>query len=139
MQASFELHTYDYLQKPADKGKIEKLLDRLISDMQFSPSLSFASDHKTVTLKISDILYITGRRNGAIIYSKNGEFPSGLALKDLEHMLAPPVCRCHNGYFVNLQQVSDFSHRTVTLKDGRKIPVGRAYYSEFLNDFKLYK
>jgi len=139
MESSFELHTYDYIHKPVDKAKIEKLLRRLCFDIQSVPSVTFSSDHRTITLKISDIYYITGKRNGSSFISRQGEYPTSIPLKDLSRLVAPPISRCHNGYYVNIEQISDFSNRTITMKDGKIIPVGRAYYKSFVSDYALFR
>lgn len=139
MGASFELHTYDYIQKPFNRDRLFKLLDRLIPDIDSAPSITFPSDRKTIQLLIEDILYITGRRNGSIFITDHEEFPSSLSMKELSEILKPPICRCHNGYFVNIQHISEFQQRTVTMNDGKRIATGRAFHSDFLHEYNLFK
>jgi|GEM_PF-2448651 len=139
MESSFELHTYDYIRKPVDKPKLDKLLERLCLDIRPVPSVTISSDHRTITLKISDIIYITGKRNGSSFVAKQGVFPTSIPLKNLSSLVAPPISRCHNGYYVNIEHIADFSGRTITMKDGKKIPVGRTYYKSFVNDYALFK
>jgi DNA-binding LytR/AlgR family response regulator len=139
MEDSFELHTYDYLRKPVDKSRMERLLDRLVPDIGLEPAITFASDHKKITLKQSDILYIAGKRNGSVIHTASCEYPTCLSLRELSSMVVPPICRCHNGYFVNIRSIVNLSHRTVTMEDGKAIPAGRTFYARFLRDYLLFR
>jgi two-component system response regulator LytT len=139
METSFELHTYDYIRKPIDRPKLEKLMERLFIDLQPTPTVTFSSEHRTVTLKISDIMYIAGKRNGSLFVSKHGEYPTSIPLRDVAKLLKPPISRCHNGYYVNIRQAVDFSRRTLTMTDGKKIPVGRVYYKSFVRDYQLFR
>lgn len=139
MEDSFELHTYDYLRKPVDSLRIERLLDRLILDVAMEPVLSFASDHRKITLKQTEIHYISGKRNGSVIHTSCCEYSTGLSLRELSSLLAPPICRCHNGYYVNIAQIADFSHRTITMTDGKTIPAGRTFYDQFMRDYRMFR
>lgn len=67
MPDAFSIHAYDYINKPAEKKRIFKVLDDvLIRQTEFDTDkrLCFESNKETVSLAYHDILYVkTGERN----------------------------------------------------------------------------
>ena len=64
----------------------------------------------------------------------DGEQAFSIPLTEAEGLLpAGAFRRCHKSYLVNLSWVERATHAGVLLKDGRRLPMSRTFYSDFQN------
>jgi two-component system LytT family response regulator len=82
------------------------------------------------TCQITDVLYIEGKSNYSIIYTKtSGPVTMAKTLKKFESQLRlHPFLRIHKSYLINKDQLADnqlSTDNTLRLTDGTELPVSR--------------
>lgn len=107
---------------------VKKALSSLAERETARPGFLIREEGKSVLLPLDDILFISkvGRKSqiicltGVHMASKNPADLIPAGLKD--HFL-----RCHQGYLVNISQITELDHEEFILKNGSRIPISRTY------------
>ncbi len=150
---AFRHEAVDYLLKPYEEEQLEQTIQRLhkhlYSDKEAltatsSSKLAVEHDNEIYYLDPSDILYISREDRISRIYTKEANFESKLALKDLEERLAGyPFFRIHKSYLVNLNYISKLTPwfngaYMLELKNStEKLSVSRNYVKSLRNKLEL--
>lgn len=150
---AFRHDAVDYLLKPYEEEQLEQTIQRLNKllngEKEFpSPSssskLSVEHDGEIHFLDPLDILYISREDRISRIYTKDSNYESKLALKDLEERLASfPFFRIHKSYLVNLNYVSKMipwfngAYMLELTNSTEKLSVSRNYVKSLRNKLEL--
>ena len=142
---AFELGVEDYIMKPCDRKRLEKVLRRCMaqpdaaarteapSDRAAVKRLAISSNGKTVFEDIKDIVYIETYNRGCLIHTAGNEYrenkPIGEYEKKLEDM---GFFRIHKSYLINLDKVKEvfpWGNNSFSLKmkgyEENILPIGR--------------
>ncbi len=77
-------------------------------------------------LLFSDIVLLEGQANYTLFYCHSRQpILTSKSLSFYQDRLPTYLMRVHKSYFVNLHFVTDFNGETLSLSDGRRIPVSR--------------
>ena len=134
----YAIHGYDvepihYLLKPVSREKMEEALRRALGK-RGTQTVLFQRGGKAVSIPLREIRYLESRNHGVVIHLGDGEQAFAMPLTEAERLLpAGAFCRCHKSYLVNLAWVERATHAGVLLKDGRRLPMSRTFYSDFQN------
>ena len=110
---------------------IRKALDSLKENETAIPGILVRENGRTVFLSLEEILYISKAGRKAQVKCLTGEHldrknPASLIPAGLQtHFI-----RCHQGYWVNISQISELDHEEFVLKDGSRIPISRTFREE---------
>lgn len=136
---AFDLDVLDYLVKPFAFDRFEKAVQKAVDYHVFrqlaetKPTLpeqflSIKSDYRTVKIMFDDITHIEGLSEYVKIVTARKNYVTLIALKELEIQLETAgFVRVHKSFIVNRACIQSYSSRSVLLKNGLEIPVGRAY------------
>ena len=146
---AFELGVEDYVMKPFDQKRIQKVLDRCKvgrkeENAQHADSqsqgkqapirrLAINSDGRTIIENVEDIIYIETYNRGCKIYTTEGEYCENKSIGEYEKKLDPEqFFRIHKSYLVNLECITEifpWTRNGLALKlkgyENTVLPVGR--------------
>ena len=136
---AFELGVEDYVMKPYDKERIQKVLDRIMErrkereGRKLQSKIAISSEGRTVFENISDVVYIETYRRGCLIHTAEREYYEGKGIGEFEKRLGGGTFfRCHKSYLINLEKVREvfpWGNNSLGVKmegyDKTVIPVGR--------------
>lgn len=134
---AFDLGVSDYVMKPYDKSRIQKVLERCEKSSEqeklTSRRIAISSEGKTVFEDIDNLVYIETCRRGCLIHTVDHEYYEGKGLLEYEKRLEGKMFfRCHKSYLINLEKVKElfpWGNNSLGLKmEGYEhtiLPVGR--------------
>ena len=146
---AFELGVEDYVMKPFDQKRIQKVLDRCKvgrkeENAQHADSqsqgkqapirrLAINSDGRTIIENVEEIVYIETYNRGCKIYTTEGEYCENKSIGEYEKKLDPEqFFRIHKSYLVNLECITEifpWTRNGLALKlkgyENTVLPVGR--------------
>ncbi len=134
---AYDVEAFQYLVKPVDEGKLERVLARAVEKGQHSCGeyLTISKERQWRKVFLDRIWYfeIRGRQidlHGAdqilTYYGQMGELEAQLRGRDF--------FRCHKGYLVNLKHVETYNRQEVILDNGERIPIARRRYEPFCQE-----
>lgn len=129
MPQAFNVHAYDYIQKPVDPEHLFRVLDEIRSlqgKRSNIPQLSFIAGRKEYSLNIPDVVSITVNGNYLDITDRNGQiYHPRMTFTAVCDQLAkePRFLMLLRGVLVNMDYVTEFSDNFCRLEDGTTLPV----------------
>ncbi|TCK68881.1 LytTR family two component transcriptional regulator [Winogradskyella wandonensis] len=145
---SYELNVVDYLLKPFSFPRFiqaitkasQMLESNSTNDSKNEPNqkkeIFIKSGYELVRLKIDDIIYIKSDADYVEIYTENKKLLSSDSLTEwIKRLDTNQFARVHKSYIINTNKIEKISGNRVYLQYDKKIPIGRAYKSDFTNKF----
>ncbi len=140
---SFSLNVTDYLLKPytlerlklaIEKGK-KAILFRKLEEKENSQQISIRVEGSTEIINTSEIIYIEALKDYVKVVLTDSRFRLTLgSMNGFEEQLSEAsFVRVHRSYLVNSQKIISQSAATLTMSDGKEIPIGRKYKSLIAN------
>jgi len=136
---AFELDVVDYLVKPISLERLLKSINRyhdrvnktstepLPEDKGQGGIISIYSDKKTHKINTSDILYIEGLKDYAMVHTENGRLITRQTMKVFEEILLPhDFLRVHRSWIVPYKRLSAWTNYSISIGE-KEIPVGKTY------------
>jgi len=135
---AFQNHALRYLVKPVRK-------DELFSALDFAYSLLPAPSDRTVTVKtrdgivclpVNDIILVENQNRSAYYTLRGGETIQSTSLRStFENGIAPlstdpDFLHTHKSFYVNMRCIRAFHPESLSLDDGREIPVSRGFFQK---------
>ena len=139
---AFELGVADYVMKPYDKRRLEKVLEKCCAEVggkEKSPParnlkrIAINSNGRTVFENVDRIIYIETYNRGCLIHTPGEEYFEGKSIGEYEKRLENfRFFRIHKSYLINLDQVREvfpWGNNSFALKmngyEKNILPVGR--------------
>ena len=147
---AFEEKTLDYLLKPIDLKRLDKMVDKVISAIKtdsrpFIPDglLSRVPCYIGTTVKMvpsAEIDHVKTKIGGVYITTGEGSFFTDLTLKLLEERTS--LVRCHKQYLIHPDQIDrirplENGGAEITTRGHHAVPVSRRYYRALKNQLGL--
>lgn len=133
---AFELQSFSYLIKPISEDRFKKLLlsvvDRLKEKKAYQEKMQY------LTFKIGDTIYqfahdeiyfFEKKQRKMIVNTQRGEYAYYGTVQELEQKLNSEIfCRCHQGYIININKISQIKDNGIYFPDiCRIVPISRRY------------
>jgi DNA-binding LytR/AlgR family response regulator len=147
----FELDVVDYLLKPfpferflkaytkAEERFSSSLKKNDSEQMPDAKTLSFKYNYQHIQLPLHTILYIEAFDNYIKIVTPGKTYMPVMSLKTIQSLLpASGFIRVHKSFIVAVGKIKSFNSGQV-MTDRKKIPVGRRYREDFLNQMERLK
>ena len=131
---AFDVEASDYLLKPIDNQRFERMMNRICGNLQKTskPGLLITSRGNTCSLvAYDDIFFCEAVNHKMIINTKDTVFECYFKTEELKNRLDGRFFQCHRSYLVNLKHVCGYGNGLALLENGEKIPVSRLRAREF--------
>ncbi len=139
---SFPLHPFDYLVKPYERQHLRQLLADAVRALDTSaPEIDLRVARRNVSLPLHAIHYAVAQDHAVILMTLTGEVRCLNTFRDIQTRLLQDerFLECNRGLVVNMEAVSQFSHGTVTMMDGKCFSVRQRGYAQLFNAFSQFQ
>lgn len=131
---------FQVILKPIDADLVYDELDRavqLYADIYSIYDISWCGVNHLLDYK--DIFYIEAyNRHLYIVTEENSYMSAGSIHKEKERFVGRSFARCHCGFLVNMQHITEYGKNYIKMCNGKEIPVSRQYREEFMLLYKKY-
>lgn len=131
---SYSVKASDYLLKPLNPETFFSCLRELITQIQDTERcISIKSMDATHRVRLSNIAYIEAQNKHILFVLADGTaLTSPEPLYSYESKLLPEdgFFKCHRSYLVNIHYIDNYSHKEITLRSGKQIPISRRYQNQ---------
>jgi len=151
---AFDLEAFDYLLKPLDEQRVQRLLHKLEEHAQglicdepaqeAVKTINLSRDNRIRIMPVEEIHYAMANEKVTDVYSDNGLYTAPYTISELvEKLPEDQFFRCHRSYCVNLKRIEEiipWMNSTYLLKltgDDKKVPVSRGNLKKFRALMKL--
>ena len=127
----YEVDALHYLIKPVSKEKLFSVLNKAAEKITAAPlPIVITSEGETLRIDRSSVLYAEAYLHYIVLHTKSGEYKIKESFGVFETKLGPGFFRCHRSYIVSLREVSRISRSSVTLSNGKELPLSRGKYDD---------
>ena len=152
---AFELEAFDYLLKPLNEERVQRLLNKLEAsaatqesvapaEPKAAGSINLMHDGRIRITPIDEVCYAEASEKITEVYTQDGEYSVPYTISELMDKLPEDqFFRCHRSYCVNLkciEEIIPWMNSTYMLKlNGlsEKVPVSRSNIKAFREKMKL--
>lgn len=131
---SFEVQAYDYLVKPVEERRFEKMMERLLTSMGSAKesNLLIQRGYESSIISLEDIIFCEVINRKVYLHLTSSEVVDFYErIENLETRLDDRFFRCHRSYLINLKYLKSFKDGTAYMENGSEIPVSRLRSREF--------
>jgi DNA-binding LytR/AlgR family response regulator len=147
----FELDVVDYLLKPFGFERFLKACNKaeerfrssskndVPEQMPNNKTISFKYNYRNIRLSLYSILYIEAFNNDIKIVTPDKIYMPVMTMKTIQSLLSETeFIRVHKSFIVAVSKIKSFNCEQV-ITDRKKIPVGRSYRKEFMEQMETLK
>lgn len=128
----FEARAFRFMTKPVEEKELFEYLTAGMEELRLTESISLMRRGIPHKILLKDICYLSARSGGSELWTGTNMYCCEESLLQWEKRLPETVFfRCHSKYLVNLAHVAKLEHQTITLANGKKIPVSRRRWKAF--------
>lgn len=143
MEQVFEVQTFDYLVKPIEPQRLNKVLDRILRYLDLGQTIfNFSFGKQSYSIPLSDITYFEKDKRSVFIYTLADTYKSLLKTQDILDKLPNYFIQIHASYIVNPKYIKDFDAKTVTIllngAEEHSLPISRKFHSSFKEKYYNY-
>lgn len=138
---AFEVHAYDYLEKPVTAGQIERVMADLAElPMEDQSYIVLSSGRSQVPVLLSELQYAISDANYCVLQTDQKQRVR-IAFSELEEMLSCErrFLKINRGILVNLDFVSTMEKRICTMKSGEQFPMNSRRADDLYQDLVYYR
>lgn len=128
----FDVITFDYIQKPINKEKLESVLSRAVHYLEMVKH-DFVFHFRKDQFRIScgDILYIEKKGRQAVIHTIAENFKTNMTVSEIWEQLDSRVfIHIHVSYIVNMEHLRSIEGDEAVMDNGERLLVARAHMQE---------
>lgn len=138
---SFQVKPYQYIVKPIDMSKINKILEGAICEIIERKNTYFEAvcNNCTYRIQLCDIYFFESRGRKIDICTNNGIITISGKINQIEASLSnKKFFRCHKSYLVNLEHIYMFTNNEITLDNNMKVFISRLRLNKFKEAFRAF-
>ena len=129
---AYEVDAYRVLSKPVNKVKLYEALNSIFEPIYDLTPIKLKIDGIFNWILPRDIAYVEAAEKHCILRIKNEDVEVSKQLKEFDRELSKKLFfRVSKSYIVNFKYVKGYNSKTVVMKNGFEIPVGKDYYKDF--------
>lgn len=119
-----------YMTKPVNIDILNRYLEKA-KEKQIEPKyLVLSKQGGKISLPFSDIIHIESHNHKAIICTEKEEYIVYEKLIDILTRLSEEFIQSHKSFLVNMNWIRTMEGKSITLRNGRVIPISRTYNSD---------
>ena len=130
---AFDIGAFHYITKGESVKRFEEIFLKALETSRDSDrkEIVLSGWGEIKRLKISSIEYFDIQNRATTVYYHGGHFKFSTPLSKIEeHLKDYGFRRTHREYIVSLLNIKSISYDSLTMLDGKILPVGRKYYNE---------
>ena len=131
---SYNVQAMNYLLKPVEERRIEKILDQIVLT-QTKKEFVYTFKNKIRRSAYDDILYIETSKHCLYIQCLFHQERCYLSLKEIEKQLDQRFFRCHRSYIINLDYVKSVESTKCILQNNQEIFISKKYQNDLKYHF----
>lgn len=131
---SFEVQAYDYLVKPIEETRFEKMMERLFLSLQNASesNLLVQKGYESRIVPFEDIVYCEIIDRKVYLHLESSEVIDFYGrIENLEEKLDDRFFRCHRSFLINMKYLKSYKNGRAYMEGNREIPVSRLRSKEF--------
>ena len=136
---SYTVKADNYLLKPVAPEVLFSALEELIAELlKTSRHIVIKTNDAMHRILVSDIEYIEAQNKHVLFVFSNGkELLSTEPLYSFEDKLTldEGFFKCHRSYIANINYISTYSQKDITMHSGARLPISRSYQKDFSQAF----
>ena len=134
---ALDLFAFQYLLKPLDENKFERVLLTAVSECSGQTEEALIFHTKSCHFRIipSRILFVESNLRKVIIYTEKEVVELYATMAELEQRLDSRFYRCHRGYLVNFEKVVKYDRKNIVLSDGTNLILAKNRYTKFVDAY----
>jgi DNA-binding LytR/AlgR family response regulator len=129
----YSINAYDFILKPVNKEKLEKVLRKAVNEIQSSMNKTYVINtrDKTTVLRLSELIYIESDKKRVIVYGLDKIYTNNENISSAEKRLSDQgFIRISRYYLVNLSHIKEIGVRNITLSTGDELCYSKKYREE---------
>lgn len=127
----FDVSALHYLIKPADAGKLCRVLEKAVRNLAWKQrSVLISTAEGEFKVPLADILYAEAEKVYVNVHTLRGNYRTRMALGRFAAQLDDSFFRVHRSYVAGLKYVRRITRADITMTNGDVIPVSRGLYDE---------
>lgn len=129
-----------FLTKPVDTDLLRANLQKVADDLplQEQPALVLHKQGATVTVPLREVYFIESQRHIANVHTSGEIITAYERLEIIKRSLPNSFYQCHKSFIVNMSYISRIQSGDIYLKNGGRIPISRAKYTETREAYHAY-
>ena len=143
---AFDVAAFHYLLKPIEENKFAEVFGNAVKEIQKqqrtqeteAPTLLVKTKNRSRMLKQSEIIFIENRANKVEIHTSKEVIETYYTMSKLEGELGSSFYRCHRGYLVNMEHITEYSNDMIDMDNGEKVYLAKEKYPEFVKEYMRY-
>ena len=143
---AFDVAAFHYLLKPIEDKKFTEVFDNAVKEIQEQkrakkaeiPILLVKAKNRRHMLKHSEIIFIENRANKVEIHTTRDVLEVYYSMSKLECELGGGFYRCHRGYLVNMEHITEYSKDAINMSNGERVYMAKDKYLEFVKEYMRY-
>lgn len=129
----YSLYPVQYLVKPVTKQQLFEAVSRDYQERFMAQNLLIPAAHGNTVLRLNRIDYLETLNRRTFVHTEGDAVETIEPMRSLlERLPETSFVRCHKSFAVNLRKVAHITRTAILLENGKKIPVGRAFYDAAL-------
>lgn len=140
--SAFECITFDFIQKPFSRAKLEKTINRLFDDINANTSKFLKLNHNKDVVNQNLVNFIQKDGMKTIYNMNSGSVIAYGSFSNISEELPTNFVRCHKSFIVNVDNISnvDFKNNIIFFKDSEcsKCFIGPKYKNNFMEVLNNY-
>ena len=144
--AAFDVAAFHYLLKPIEAKKFAEVFHNAVKGIQEKqrtqevevPTLLIKTKNRSRMLKQNEIIFIENRANKVEIHTEGDVFEAYYSMSKLESELGSSFYRCHRGYLVNMEHITEYSNDMIDMDNGDRVYMAKDKYPKFVKEYMRY-
>ena len=140
--SAYECKTFDFIQKPFSKSRLESTVLRLFDDINSNTAQFIKLNNKYKLINQNLVNYIQKDGMKTIYYMNSGSIETYGSFKNIMNSLPANFIRCHKSFIANMDNISniDFRCNTIYFKNSQlsQCYIGPKYKKKFMEVLKNY-
>lgn len=135
---AYKYKTFDFLQKPLTKERLEETILRLYSDIYGNSNNYIRLDNDKTVIKENSIRFIRKDGMKVIFHTDTRNYETYSSFSKISDILPNNFVRCHKSYIVNMSKITDIdiSDNTISFNNKDICYIGPKYKNDFMEVLK---